>query len=120
MLALSAAWARFPTSSFRDISWTCDLPVFSPGLGLGTPIIPMTVCPAGQRGITRPEGRFLPRLGASDRRGNHPEAPGVSPVRGTTGHRRVRDTGHVDGAGGAASHVHTAGIFGQCVRWYGA
>ena len=43
--------------------------------GLGTPIIPMTVCPAGQRGITQPEGRFLPRLGASDRRGNHPEAP---------------------------------------------
>ena len=39
----------------------------------------------------------------------------VSPVRGTTGHRRVRDTGHVDGADGAASHLHTAGIFGQCV-----
>jgi hypothetical protein len=48
-------------------------------------MIPMTVCPAGQRGITQPKGRFLPLLGASDRRGNHPEAPGLRLFAGRQG-----------------------------------
>jgi carboxymethylenebutenolidase len=74
---------------------------------LGTPMIPMTVCPAGQRGITQPEGRFLPPAGRT------------GPARKPSGSARVspvRDTSHVDGADGAASHLHTTGIFGQCVH----